>query len=193
MQILPNVPSGVLIFLFSNILLLSSCTPLQHAPDSATASRSNAPWEGRLQELFNDSIDPSAVGLAGTSVSHAGGAVAARAQEAHFVVRVRVGTVTTEGRGDDLRYLITLRTVGDPVAGPRPPSDTVQVTVTRANPAFGIVQAKDLALAGTYFIAFLREFDENGATVMHWHLARDAQDVVDAARKGAVLSEVSED
>ena len=191
MQILRKVPSSLLTLSLLTVPILSSCKPLP--PPTASAPRSNAPWEGRLKNLFDDSVDPSAVGLAGTSASNAGGAVAARAEEADFIVHVRVGTITTEGSGNAMRYLITLRVVGDPVAGPRPPSDTIQITVAKINPTFGIVQAKDLALAGKHFIAFLREFDQNDTTVVHWHLARDAQDVVDAARKGAVLSELSKD
>lgn len=116
-----------------------------------------------------------------------------RAEQAHFIVRVRAATITTEGAGDSLRYLITLRVVGDPIVGPHPPQNEVQISVGRDNMSFAIVKAKDMQLAGTDFIAFLREFNDQGTSSLHWHLARDGQDVVDAAKKGAVLSEVAED
>ena len=180
-----------IVLLIIQSLCLFACTPL--TPAETGSARSTAPWEGRLRDLFNDSIDPSAVGLTGISSSNAGGAVSARAEEAQFIVRVRVATVTTEGVGKDLRYLITLRVIGDPIAGPRTPGDTIQISIGQDNPTFGIAKAKDMQLAGVQFIGFLREFNQLGTPVMHWHLARDGQDVLDAVRNVAVLSEVSED
>lgn len=154
---------------------------------------SASPWEGRLKSLFDDSIDPSAIGLAGTTATTSGGVLQARAEEAHHIVRVRVTTVSTEGSNRTLRYLITLRVTGDPIAGPRPPSDTIQIVIGQDNPTFALAKTQDIRLTGTSFIAFLREFDQDGSPVVHWHLARDGEDVVKAARDAAVLSELKKD
>jgi len=143
--------------------------------------------------LFDDSIDPAAIGLAGSGARDSQRLLWARGREADFIVPVQIGTVNTDGHGPSLRYRLTLRVDGPPVAGPRPPGNTIQVIIDQSNRSFGIAKAKDLDLAGTRFIAFLREFQQNGTKQLHWHLARNGDDVVQAARKGAVLSEVGQD
>ncbi len=180
-------PLFFVVFIGVVFIEMLACTPMnkQQPPHQP---RSTAPWEGRLQQLFDDSIDRSAVGLAGTSDAHAGGLLIQRAEEADYILRVRTAIVSTEGAG---RYLITLQVMGDPIAGPRFPSKEIQISVGANSPAFGVVKVKDLRLAGTHFIAFLREFPHQASTAIHWHLARDGEDVVDAARKGAVLSELA--
>lgn len=175
----------------STLILAFQALPFLVAPGCsrakpAEAARSVTPWEGRLQSLFDDSIDPSSLGLAPTSTDPKDANVA-RGQAAHFVVRARVATVTAEGQGDKQRYLVTLRVIGDPIVGTRPPSESIQIVIGRGSPSFGLAQSRNLQLAGTPFIAFLREFEPSDSPIVHWHLARDAQDVVDAARKGAVL------
>jgi hypothetical protein len=64
--------------------------------------------------------------------------------------------------------------------------------VHRDSPSFGLVQSKDLELAGARFVAFLREFEDQGTTVFHWHLASDTDKTIEAARKGAKLVPVTE-
>jgi hypothetical protein len=177
-----RLATAILIFQGLTTLTAPGCSRAK----PADAARTVTPWEGRLQSLFDDSIDPTSLGLAPTSTDPKDANVA-RGQAAHFVVRARVSTVTVEGQGNKQRYAVTLRVAGAPIVGARPPSDTVQIAIGRGSPSFGLAQSRNLQLAGTPFIAFLREFETQDAPVMHWHLARDAQDVVDAAREGAVL------
>jgi hypothetical protein len=175
---------ATVILVFQGLAILAAPGCSHSKP--ADAARTVTPWEGRLQSLFDDSIDPTSLGLAPTSTDPKDANVA-RGQAAHFVVRARASTVTVEGQGNKQRYVVTLRVVGDPIVGARPPSDTIQIAIGYGSPSFGPAQSKDLQLAGTPFIAFLREFEANDGPVLHWHLARDAQDVADAAREGAVL------
>jgi hypothetical protein len=177
------------ILVFQSLAFLA--TPGCSRSKPAETPRTVTPWEGRLQSLFDDSIDPTSLGLAPTSTDPADANVA-RGQAAHFVVRARVATVTIDGQGTKQRYVVTLRVVGDPIVGARPPTETLQIAIGRGSPSFGLAQSRDLQLAGTQFIAFLREFEAEDSPVMHWHLARDAQDVVDAARKGAVLESTTD-
>ena len=179
--------TAILVFQGLAILAAPGCS----RPKPADDARIVTPWEGRLQSLFDDSIDPSSVGLGPTSTDPKDANVA-RGQAAHFVVRARVSTVTVEGHGNKMRYVVTLRVVGDPIVGARPPSDAIQIAIGQDSPSFGLARSRDLQLSGTPFIAFLREFEANDGPILHWHLARDAQDVVDAARQGAVLASTAD-
>jgi len=149
------------------------------------------PWEGRLQSLFDDSIDPASIGLAPTTTDPADANVA-RGQAAHFVVRTRVTTITVDGAGPSRRYLLTLDVVGAPIVGPTPENDVLNLVVGIDSPSFGLVQSKDIGLAGTRFVAFVRNFEERDGSSFHWHLARDTDDVVSAARKGAALEPIAD-
>lgn len=149
------------------------------------------PWQGQLQNLFDDSVDPSAIGLAGPSFSTAQGAVQQRADKADYIVFARAVTVSTQGVDKALSYLISLRIEPEPVAGPKPPFDSLDLTITQDNPSFSLVKARDMQLTGTRFVAFLRFFPGSPDPVIHWHLARDGQDVVHAINNATLLSSVS--
>ena len=151
-------------------------------------------WEGHLAALFDDSIDPSAVGFGSTSATTGGeGALLERTEEAEFIVHVKVETVATEGPANAPRYLLTLRVIGDPIAGPRPSEDRLNIVIEPQNRSYGIAKARDLQLSGTAFIAFLRHFQDGQGSKLHWHLARDGEDVLATVKKGLVISELSKE
>jgi len=140
--------------------------------------------------LFDDSIDPPSVGLRPTTTEPEN-ANTNRGQAAHYIVRVRVATITKKGTGSELQYIISLATTGEPIAGPQPSEEALTLTIKRESPSFGLVQALDMKLAGTRFIAFIREFprepDQEGPN-FHWHLADDSPTTIDAAIQGARLA-----
>lgn len=149
------------------------------------------PWQGQLQQLFDDSVDPSAIGLAGPSFSTAQGALHQRADKADYIVFARAVTVSTQGVDQALCYVISLRIEPEPIVGRKPPFDSLELVVTQDNPTFSLVQARDIQLTGTKFVAFLRFFPGSPDPMIHWHLARDGQDVVHAIKNATLLSSVS--
>ena len=155
-----------------------------------------SPWVDRMQSLFEDSIDPVSVGLPPTTTDPTDANIA-RGQAAHSVLRTRVNTIIADDSGPIHRYVIELRIIGEPIVGPRQPSDTLVLTASEDSPSYGLLRSKGLQLAGARFIAFLREFpnetprdkydDDYNEVVVHWYLARDTPETISAARKGAAL------
>ena len=168
-------------------LLLGSLLPVETACSRHTSPATVldiTPWDGRLQNLFDDSIDPSSIGLSAASTTPSDSSVA-RGEAAHSIVRCRVSTVTFQGTDTDRVILLTLRVEGNPIAGPRPDDGILNLTISPEAPSFSLVQSKDLDIIGTRFIAFVRQFEGPDGPVVHWHLAADTPDTESAARRGA--------
>lgn len=149
-------------------------------------------WQGQLQTLFDDQIDPSAVGLALDGSSPAENPLLRhRTTQADVVARMRVQTVTHESVGAKARYLLTLQ-VGVPTLMPaKLPDRTFELTIPSTSPAFGIVDRLGHQLRGETFIGFVRRFAGQDGPEVHWHLTADTPDVARVIREHAVLEELS--
>jgi hypothetical protein len=153
------------------------------------------PYGGRMAELFDDAIEPAAVGFAfgvGTDADP-GSVLRERTQASNAVVQARIVTVTS-GRGNDGRgWLVSLKTV-EALAGEHPP-ETFSWLIHAADPAAGIVRASEGRLVGATVIAFLRDFagtsgsDERKGARIHFHAATDSKPQRDAVRAAAALGE----
>jgi hypothetical protein len=145
------------------------------APD---AGATLAPWHGPLRDLFDDAIDPAAVGLSldGRSPAHHP-LLRARAQHADVAARVRVQTVTVDTLGARTRYKLALQ-VGYPTLLPaRLPDRVFELTIEPTSAAFGIVRTLDTTLRGRTFVGFLRRFPGDEGPELHWHLTADTAEV----------------
>ncbi|MCU0690201.1 MAG: hypothetical protein MUF54_02245 [Polyangiaceae bacterium] len=173
-------------------LALPACQPAN--ANSARPANASAlePWEGVDKELFDDSIDLAAAGFADPARAAGDPKLRQRAKRAEFILRVRVRSVTIHGTDTNARYLIALRTLGDPVFGPRPPSDDITLTITAASPAFGVARAMDLRFSGRTVVAILRRFHQANEQALHWHLTADSPEVHDVLRRARLAADVAE-
>jgi hypothetical protein len=174
----------------------SSCA--ESAPPLAADStaRQLPAYEGRAAELFDDAIEPSAVGFTWESdgapaVPNA--ALRERVATADVVARMRVVTITSNGEGPDLVWEVGLRSL-ETIAGPRRTED-VTLVVNPADRASGVLRATGSRLTGKTFIAFIREFTPSAASAetagqLHFHVAPDSKGELDAVRSAALLGQV---
>src|SRR5689334_19187843 len=147
--------------------------------DANDPSRPVAPYAGRQADLFDDTIEPAAVGLdfdKGYS-PRLDKILRERAQVGDAVLRVRVSTVTAKMDGPSATYQLGLHTV-EKLAGKHPPPTDFTVQINRASESHGIMKNFESRLVGYAFIAFVREFAHpSGDREVHFHLAPDTKEV----------------
>lgn len=160
-------------------------------PDANSPGRPLPPFEGHATELFDDSIEPAAVGLSLDDAADpkADAKLRERTQTSDAVVKVRIETVTGSGDEGNMRYQIGLRVL-DVLTGSHPPGDTFMVTVDKSSDSIGIVKSLDSRLGGKTFIAFVREFQQGDDRRFHFHMSADAKDVAAAVKAAVDLADL---
>ncbi len=155
-------------------------------PDASSPSRPLVPYDAHQQQLFDDAIDPIAVGI---NLDENGpdprtdAVLRERAQTADGVVRARVETVTMkkeEREGHKVTFELGLKVI-DKLAGRLP--DTLVVRLGKTSPSAGIVESMGAQLADKTFVVFARTFDgPNGKPRYYAHFASDSKDVIGAVK-----------
>jgi hypothetical protein len=171
------------------MLALTACGGSTNSSDTA---RPVTPYSGRQADLFDDTIEPAAVGLDFDKgyVPRADKILRERAQVGDAVLRVRVLTVTAKTDGPDHAYQLGLHTL-EKLAGKNPPPDDFTVQINRASESHGIMKNFESRLVGYAFVAFVREFAHpSGDREVHFHLAPDTKEVKAAVGDAMLLSEV---
>jgi hypothetical protein len=143
-------------------------------------------------EVFDDSIEPAAVGLDfDRGYSPRGDkSLRERAQMADAVLRVRVTTVTAKTEGTGNVYTLGLQTLEE-LAGKHPPPPRFDVVVSRSSESHGIMKSFEGRLVGKTFVGFVREFvRSDGDHELHFHLAPDSKDVKLAVGDAVLLGEL---
>ena len=150
-------------------------------------------WQGHATELFDDNIDPSAVGLSMEGPSpRADRFLRERSQTADVVARVRVNTVTVDTVGDDTTYHLNIQVGVPTLAKPKIEDRAFELIIRSSNRAFGIARAFDSRLRGQTFIGFVNRFaNQDGEPEVHWHLAPDTAEVAAAVKEAVALGELS--
>jgi hypothetical protein len=162
--------------------LLLTCL-LVGCAGAQAASRARPSYGEREHALFDDSIEPAAVGLdLDRSYTPSGDPLfASRVREADGVVRAKVVSVsarTSEHRG---MYTLTLMPLEEQALGPFPPSGAFTVAVDESSPSVGIVKHLEGGLVGKTFVVFTKEFQRaDGDHELHAHLAPDTKATVRA-------------
>ena len=155
-------------------------------------SRAVTPYAGRQADLFDDTIEPAAVGLdfdRGYS-PRLDKTLRERAQVGDAVLRVRVSTVTAKTDGPGSIYQLGLHTV-EKLTGDHPPPVDFTVQIGRQSDAHGIMKNFESRLVGYAFVAFVREFSHpSGDREVHFHLAPDTKEVKAAVGDAMVMSEL---
>lgn len=154
-------------------------TALAACGHAAGASARPLPtWAGHEAEVFDDSIEPAALGIdfdRGYS-ARSDAALRERAQTADAVVRVRVTTVTAK-RDARTRYTLGVQTRAR-LLGEHPPDERFELVVDDTSASHGMVKSFESRLVGKSFVAFVKEFvRSDGDRELHFHLAPDTKDV----------------
>jgi hypothetical protein len=169
----------------------AGCEPAQPGRSALAA---NLPrWEGRPRQIFDDNIDPAAVGLSMEGPSPRNDAfLRERAQTADVVARVRVQTVTIDSVGDQKTYHLGIQVGVPTLTEAKVPDRTFELSIKPTSGAFGIAKAFEARLRGQTFIGFVKRFvGDDGEVEIHWHLSADTAEVVSAVKEAVALREMS--
>jgi hypothetical protein len=168
---------------------VAACGPIGGGPGSPT--RPLPAYAGHASDLFDDGIEPAAVGLdfdKGYSPK-ADPLLRERAQVSDAVLRIRIATVTGKKDGPESTYQLGLHTL-EKLTGDNPPPTDFTVGVNRSSESHGILKNFEGRLVGAPFIAFVREFVRaDGDREIHFHLSPDTADVKAAVANAVILGE----
>src|SRR5262245_3601882 len=115
-------------------------TPAPAAPVAANVPR----WDGRLRELFDDNIDPAAVGLSMEGPSpRSDPFLRERAQTSELAARVRVQTVTVDSVGEQVTYHLGIQVGVPTLTEAKIPDRNFELSIRSTSGAFGIAKAFD--------------------------------------------------
>lgn len=159
------------------------------------ASLGLKPWGDHERAVFDDNIDPAAVGYTMDAPSaRSDKFLRERAQTGEVVARMRVQTVTIDTVGDDSTYHLGVQ-IASPTLAPNPKIEerTLELVIRSSSPAFGIAKALDQRMQGVTFIGFARRFaSADGTEVeLHWHMSPDTADVAEAVKEAVALAEAT--
>ncbi|MEZ4297943.1 MAG: cobalamin ABC transporter substrate-binding protein [Polyangiaceae bacterium] len=152
-------------------------------------------WDARARVIFDDNIEPAAVGYTLDIPSARGDKfLRERALTAELGARFRVQTVTVETIGDDSTYHLGVQ-VATPTLVPNPKIEdkVLELVIKPTTPAFGIARAMDQRMQGLTFIGFVHRFaSADGTEVeLHWHFSPDTADVAETVKEAVALAEAS--
>jgi hypothetical protein len=168
--------------------------PVLGCPGEANGpGRPVPPYHGHATELFDDVIEPKAVGMEiGDTLDPRGDPVLReRTQIGDATLRVRVDTVTVKQEDQGATYQIGFRAI-DKLAGKFPPGDAFTVRPSKSSQ--GLVKDLESQLVGKRFIIFVRLFGvDGGERELHFHLSPDSKQVAAAVHDATVLGEMRGD
>jgi hypothetical protein len=181
-------------------LLISLCVaaPLSGCGGGASANGGRAlpPYAGHAADLFDDGIEPLAIGyeLDRGTPPKADNLLRERTQVGDGVLRARVTTVTSKREDTGQSWQLGMHTL-ERLGGDRAPDGDFTLQVAPHDPAAGIVRAFEGRLMGMTFVVFVREFARPGAPPeeageLRFHIARDDREELEAVRAAVLLGQV---
>jgi hypothetical protein len=152
------------------------------------------PYTGRAVDLFDDGIDPIAVGyqLEPGPAPAADAKLQERVQTGDAVVRARVMTLTEKKEGTGRSWQLGLHTLSR-LAGTGVLDPDFALEVEATDPGAGMVRAYQNSLVGASFVVSVRRYAVAGApgdSELHFHLSADKADVLAAVKQAALLQQV---
>jgi hypothetical protein len=180
------------------LLLLLSCGCGGNTAEAARPDRPLPSYAAHWTELFDDVIEPTAVGGfqvafpagAGRTLPRGDNLLRERSQVGDAVVRARVTTVTTKDEDRGRSWQLGLHTL-ERLAGEGPLEADFVLRIGPTDSAAGIVRAFETRLIGQTFVAFAREFSRpGGESELHFHLAPDTKDETDAVNAAILQNSV---
>jgi hypothetical protein len=168
-----------------DVLVVGGCCAfLGCAGANTDATRPLPTYAGHAIELFDDGIEPRAVGLDLEQMSdpRSDALLRERAQLSDGALRVRISTITEKQDGIESLFQLGVHPV-ETLAGPFPPKEDFVVTVRPHSPSIGILKSLENAIVGKSFVAFVRAFVlADGDRELHFHFAPDTKAEVAAVR-----------
>ncbi len=190
MSIMAALPIRHAFFSASLVLLSTGCGG--DGPDPAVPQRPLPTYLGHETDLFDDGIEPRAVGLELEKPDNPlqDPKFRERVITSDAVLRARVATVTTREEDSGAAFQLSLR-VTERLAGPHPPGDPFTLDVGRKSASLGVLKNFNARLVGMSFIVFVRRYVRpDGDSELHFHLTQDAPDVKKAAVETAAINSV---
>lgn len=172
--------------------IVAACIACGGGKDADSPGRPVLPYSGRQADLFDDAIEPAAVGLDFDKgyAPRVDKTLRERAQVGDAVLRVRVATVTAKKDGPESTYQLGLHTV-EKLVGKNPPTADFTVQINKASESHGVMKNLESRVVGYAFIAFVREFaSPSGDRELHFHLAPDTKEVRMAVGDAVALGEL---
>jgi hypothetical protein len=156
--------------------------------------REYPPYTGRAVDLFDDGIDPIAVGyqLEPGPAPAADAKLQERVQTGDAIVRARVVTVTEKKETSGRSWQIGLHTLAR-LAGSGALDADFSLEVEATDPGAGMVKAYQSSLVGSSFVVSVRRFglaQAPGESELHFHFSADKPDVLAAVKQAALLEQV---
>jgi hypothetical protein len=170
------------------LVISASCGGAMEAPKAP--ARPLPQYAGRDTELFDDGIEPGAVGYAvGESSSVGDKLLPERTGASDGVLRARVVTVTSKQEEYGRSLLIGLHPL-ETLAGRYGPSSDFTLTVSPRAPSAGIFHAMEDRLVGLGLVVFVRGFARAGEAEgeLHFHIGRDDKDEAARIREANALN-----
>ena len=161
-------------------------------PDANSPSRPLPPYDEHSKKLFDDAIDPAAVGLSlevETRTPLTDATLRERTQVGDAVVRAKVSTVTEkkdEREGTNVEYQLGLQVL-EKLTGEHPPPDDVVVRFDKDSPSAGILNSLGARLGGKTFVVFIKEFKTDTDPRFYAHFSADSKDVISAVKDAVAL------
>jgi hypothetical protein len=181
----------------TGVLLTLSLGPLAGCGGSHEVARRGTPvapllpYDQQQARLFDDRIEPSALGIPDVSLApRQDPELRSRTQSADRVARVRVSTVTVDSVDGEQTYHLTLAAIDQALVA-KTQADRAELLIRKHTPAFGLVKSMETDLIGKTFVLFIRDFPGDEEPVAHWHVAPDNPDVVAAVRDATAFVELS--
>jgi hypothetical protein len=173
------------------LALLTTAACGGRAPGPAPPPQNLPVYAGNATQLFDDRIDPTAVGLADvTENPRTDPMLRARTQNAEIAGRTRVSTVTVDSVAGKPVYRLRFTFVEPPVVARGFSGNQIEIAVREDSPAFGIVKWLDTKLIGLSFIGFFHRFAGAYEPEIRFHLSPDDARVMAAVRDSSALSEL---
>lgn len=185
-----RVTRGLFAALLGLSLLPFGC--VDQAGPAAQAGAAGLPkWEAHAREVFDDALDPAAVGLQMEGPSpRSDRFLRERSQLADVVGVMRISTVTVDTIGEAKRVH-----VGVDVATPtlaKPKIDERSFDLSLGSGSSVLPAGFESRLRGRTFVGFVRRFvGDDGEPVVHWHLSANTPEVLAAVKDAVALQEFS--
>jgi hypothetical protein len=163
-------------------------------PDANSPSRPLPTYEGPQAELFDDAIDPTAVGLSleDTRTPLSDDKLLQRTHVGDAVLRAKVLTITEkkdEREGSNIEYQLGFQVL-EKLTGKYAPDGEFVVRLDKTAPSAGIVNSLGARLGGKTFVVFLKQFkDANNEPRYYAHFSADSKDVLAAVQNALALEE----
>jgi hypothetical protein len=158
---------------------------------STGANRPLPSYAGHATELFDDAIEPGAVGLdlEQMAIPRTDALLRERAQVSDAALRVRITTMTEKQDGAESMFQLGVHPL-ETLAGPFPPDGDFTVSIFPKSPSIGIVKNLSNAIVGKTFVGFVRAFVlSDGDREVHFHFAPDTKPEVAAVKEATTKNE----